>query len=218
MFGGPYGPDRRTKTRWHARPCIGPSLTRLRTIQRANPAELRSHRRSRRKYIVIALLIILAGFGAATARLFVWPEQGMPSRVDAIVMLNGSGDRLDTALHPVRAHRAPMFVISLGSPCWYTSVCAAKIPGVKVICFIPHPRTTRGEAEFAGLLAKRYRWHSIVLVTTTPQSTRARLRVGRCVSGQIYLMGAPLPLSQWPQAIAYEWGATIKALVLQRSC
>jgi hypothetical protein len=29
---------------------------------------------------------------------------------------------------------------------------------------------------------------------------------------------APLPASQWPATIAYEWGAMVKALVFQRSC
>jgi hypothetical protein len=177
----------------------------------------RDHRGRRR--IVIALLSMLAVFGAATARLFVWPQQGMPSRVDAIVMLNGPGDRLGTALKLAWAHRAPTLVISRGSQYWgHGSVCAPKIPRVKVICFDPNPETTRGEAEFAGVLATRYGWHSIVLVATTPQDTRARLRVGRCLRGKIYVVNARLPPSSWPEAIAYEWGATIKALVLQRSC
>ena len=168
---------------------------------------------------MIALLIVLAGFSVITARLFVWPPQGMPAHVEAIVMLDGPGDRLDTALKLAWAHRAPMLVISRGSP--YSSpssVCAQKIPRVTIICFNPNPATTRGEAEFVGLLAKRYRWHSIVLVATTPQDTRARLRVGRCFGGKIYVISAPLPPSEWPQAIAYEWGGTIKALFLQRSC
>ena len=164
------------------------------------------------------MFVVLA---AATGRLFVWPPQGMPSRVNAIVMLNGpaSGDRLDTALKLARDHRAPVLVISRGSDNWgYVSVCSLKITGVKLICFIPKPQTTRGEAEFTGLLAKRYRWHSIVLVTTALQNTRARLRVGRCFGGKIYVMNAPLPRSQWPYTVAYEWGATMKALFLQRSC
>jgi hypothetical protein len=38
-------------------------------------------------------------------------------------------------------------------------------------------------------LAKRYRWHSIVLVATPPQDTRARLRLGRCFGGKIYVVG-----------------------------
>jgi len=33
----------------------------------------------------------------ATALLFIWPDQGMPSRVDAIVMLDGPGRALGVA-------------------------------------------------------------------------------------------------------------------------
>jgi hypothetical protein len=31
-------------------------------------------------------------------------------------------------------------------------------------------------------------------------------------------MTGSLPLRSWPYQIAYEWGATIKALTVQRSC
>ena len=175
--------------------------------------------RRRRRFLMAAAALLLAAFGAATARLFVWPERGMPARVDAIVMLDGPGDRLPTALSLAWAHRAPVVVISRGSPYWASgSRCAPVIPRVRVICFAPDPATTRGEAEFAGRLARRYQWHSIVLVTTTPQDTRARLRVSRCFSGSIYVTTAPLPAYEWPYALAYEWGAIIKALLLQRNC
>jgi len=40
----------------------------------------------------------------------------MPSHVDAIVMLNGSGDRFDPALRLAREHRASTLVISQGGP------------------------------------------------------------------------------------------------------
>jgi hypothetical protein len=165
------------------------------------------------------LAAVVAVIGVATARLFVWPPQGMPGRVDAIVMLNGKGDRLHTALRLAFAHQASTVVIARGSAYWgHGSVCAPPIPGVRVICFVPHPETTRGEAEFAGVLARRYHWRSIVLVATTPQNTRARLRVGRCFRGQVYVVDAPLRALDWPFAIAYEWGATAKAAIFQRSC
>jgi hypothetical protein len=134
-------------------------------------------------------------------------------------MLNGPGDRLDTALELGWARRAPMLVISRGTEYWgHGSVCAPKIPGVTVICFDPDPSTTRGEAEFLGRLARQYHWHSVMLVTTRAQDTRARLRVGRCFGGAVYVVTAPLPLSSWPYEIAYEWGALAKALVLQTAC
>jgi hypothetical protein len=162
---------------------------------------------------------VLVGLGAVTARWFVWPEQGMPARVDAIVMLNGPGDRLNTALDLAWAHRAPMIVISRGSRIWgHGSVCAPKIPQVKVVCFDPSPETTQGEAEFAGRLASKYHWRSVVVVAIAPQDTVARVRIERCFKGKIYVANAPLALSDWPYQIAYQWGSILKALLLQRSC
>lgn len=158
-------------------------------------------------------------FTGATARWFIWPEQGMPSHVDAIVMLDGPGDRLDTALDLAFAHRAHVILISRPTWRWgHGSVCAPKIWDVKVICFDPNPPTTRGEAEFAGRLAMRYHWHSIVIVAITPQDTVARLRVSRCFSGRIYVTNAPLSMYEWPYEVGYYWGATIKALFFQRGC
>jgi uncharacterized SAM-binding protein YcdF (DUF218 family) len=167
----------------------------------------------------IVLLVVVVVFAAATARLFIWPEEGMPARVDAIVMMNGQGDRLASAVKLAREHRAPVLVIARGSAYWgQGSRCAPAIPGVRAICFDPDPDTTQGEAEFAGQLAKRYHWRSVVLVTTTPQDTRARLRVGRCFSGDVYVVNAFLHRTAWPAAIAYEWGALIKAEFFQRHC
>jgi hypothetical protein len=59
---------------------------------------------------------------------------------------------------------------------------------------------------------------SMVLVATAPQDTRARLRFGRCFGGEIYVVNSPFPAWEWPYEIAYEWAATIKALIFQRSC
>lgn len=134
-------------------------------------------------------------------------------------MLNGPGNRLDTALKLAWAHRAPVVVISQSSPFWgHGSICAPKIPGVRIICFDPNPATTRGEAEFAARLAERDHWHSIAIVTTAPQNTRARLRVRRCFKGNVYVVNAPLTTYEWPAEIVYEWAATMKALLLQPSC
>jgi uncharacterized SAM-binding protein YcdF (DUF218 family) len=89
---------------------------------------------------------------------------------------------------------------------------------VKTICFDPNPGDTRGEAEFAGKLAKHYGWRSVVLVSTPEQATRARIVMRRCFSGSIYVITAPAPLDEWPYFIFYEWGALVKALALHTDC
>src|SRR5271165_2392472 len=101
----------------------------------------RSSRRWRRvfgrRWVFIAAIAIVAVFSLATAWLFVWPAEGMPARVSAIVMLAGPGNRLPVALQLAREHRAPMLVVSRG---WqgYGGPCPQAAPAVKLICFDPN--------------------------------------------------------------------------------
>ena len=166
---------------------------------------------------MITLAVAFIVVSAATARLFIWPTQGMPSRVDAIVMLDSPGHPLKFAVRLATQYRAPVLVVSQGTPVSHDP-CPSPVPRVTLICFNPTPPTTQGEAEFVGRLAKKYHWHSIAVVAITPQDSRARLRVARCFPGQVYVVAAPIKLSTWPYQIAYEWAALIKALVIQRSC
>ena len=185
---------------------------------------MRGARRPRVKRItwrtmLLALATAVAVFAAATARLFIWPAEGMPNRVSAIVMLAGPGNQLNRAVDLAREHRAPFLVISLGTP-QSGNRCPPRIPDVTLICFNPVPASTQGEAEFVGKLARSHRWRSVVLVTITPQDTRARLRIARCFPGRVYAVTAPPAPSEtnWPYQIAYQWGALLKALIFQRSC
>jgi uncharacterized SAM-binding protein YcdF (DUF218 family) len=180
----------------------------------------RAVRRRRRRKAAVALAIVLAGFCAATGVLFVWPPgQGMPARVDAIVVLGGQGDRLGQGLELARQDRAPVLLVSRGLPHPVPgSVCGPRSQSVKVICFDPRPRTTQGEAEYVGRLARRYHWRSVVLVVTPDQVIRARIRFERCYAGQVYVVTTPLPVLEWPYQIAYQWAAMFKEEVLQRSC
>jgi hypothetical protein len=165
--------------------------------------------------ILGALILVLV---VATAPLFVWPARGMPARVSAIVMLDAPGGNvLQAAVDLARQHRAASLVISLGTPdSGYR--CPRPVPRVNLTCFNPEPATTQGEAEFVGRLAAEYRWHSIAVVTITPQDSRARLRLERCFRGPVYVVTVPISLTYWPYQIAYQWGALIKALVVQRGC
>ena len=222
LFGRPGGGFRNETAAVHWRPerAAGRRLSHQGGLAVGLNRRSRLDSRSRRwRVLGVAVALVLLALIAATARLPASPPRGMPARVDAIVMLNGPGDRLDTAIDLARAHRAPVVVVARGSHYWgHGSRCAPHIAGVRFICFDPSPSTTRGEAEFAGKLAARYHWHSIALVTIRPQRTRSRLRVSRCFPGHIYVVDAALPSYDWPFEIAYEWGATVKAMLFQRSC
>jgi uncharacterized SAM-binding protein YcdF (DUF218 family) len=183
-------------------------------------ASRRTARRRRLRRVAAALIILLAVFCVATGRLFVWPAQGMPARVDAIVVLGGPGDRVGKGLELAHQGRAPVLAFSRGLPDdqVLARVCGLHGQAFRVICFLPEPGTTQGEAESVGRLARKYHWRSVVLVTTPDQDTRARIRFGRCFAGGIYVVTTPLPASDWPYQIAYQWAALFTAMVLQRSC
>ena len=166
----------------------------------------------------VVILAMFIAFCAISVRLFVWPDTGMPARVDAIVVLGGDGDRLDLGMQLAREDRAPYLVLSMGLPWLPPGICTQRVGLATVICFQPNPDTTQGEAEGASRLAKRYGWQSLVLVTTQDQVWRAHLRLQRCYTGKIYGVGSPVPWYRWPYAVAYQWAGTIKAEVFQRGC
>lgn len=156
-------------------------------------------------------------FVAVTAWLFVWPAQGSPATVSAIVVLAGPGDRLPVGLRLARKYRAAVLVVSQG---WegYGGPCPSARGATRVVCFDPDPGTTRGEAEYVGRLAKRSGWKSLVLVAIPTQAVRAGLLMRRCFGGSVSVVTAPLPASSLPYQIAYGWGALFKALVTARAC
>ena len=178
-----------------------------------------TRRRGKKRWhrALLALAVVFIAAGAANARLFIWPASGMPAEVSAIVMLDSPGNSLSIALRLARQDRAPFLVLSLGTPDSGPR-CPRPIPRVRLICFNPVPVTTQGEAEYVGRLARQHHWRSVAVVTITPQDSRARLRMERCFTGPVYVVTAPIPLISWPYQIAYEWGALVKALVVQRGC
>ena len=166
------------------------------------------------KALAVCVVVVLA-FAVVTARLFVWPVQGAPARVSAIVLFAGPGDRMPVALRLAKEHRAPVLVVSQG---WmgYGGPCPAPTSGVRTICFEPDPGDTRGEAEYVGRLAQRDGWRSLILVVAPTQAVRAQLLVARCFSGRTYV--ATAPVGDWLYQIAYGWGALLKAVATHRSC
>jgi uncharacterized SAM-binding protein YcdF (DUF218 family) len=161
--------------------------------------------------------VLLALFCGATARLFIWPTTGVPARVDAIVVPGGPGNRIAAAITLAEQGRARYLVLSQGEPV-PPQLCGTRVGAAAVLCFMPDPDTTQGEAEGTARLAKEYGFRSIVLVTTPDQTWRAELRFARCYSDKIYAVTTPLPKHLWPLMIAYQWAATLKAEVVNRAC
>jgi uncharacterized SAM-binding protein YcdF (DUF218 family) len=175
--------------------------------------------RSKRVGLVLAASAALfAVFCISSALLFVFPATGMPARVNAIVVLGGSGNRLDLGEQLAQEGRAPFLVLSRGLGWIPPGVCGGHVGPAQVICFSPDPSTTQGEAEGAARIAAGHGWRSLALVTTTDQVWRAHLRFQRCYGGKIYGVAAQVPWYDWPYAVLHQWAGTVKAETYQRGC
>jgi hypothetical protein len=166
--------------------------------------------------VVIAVGLCIVLLIATTCRLFVWPATDRPQQTDAIVALAGDPARQTKALALARAGYSHAVVASVDDP--HGSECPAPEPGIQIFCFRPVPLNTRGEARYTAKLAAEHRWHRILIVPSTAQDTRARLLFKRCYSGEVLVVPASEPEQGYFQDIPYEWGASAKALFLERAC
>jgi hypothetical protein len=156
--------------------------------------------------------------GWFSAVLFVWPslDRIKGIRADAILVMGGPGPRLQVALELAKEHAAPVMLVSVASVRWDWP--NFDLSGVRVECFRPDPFSTQGEARYAASQARLRGWQSLIVVSSVPQSTRARLRVKRCFDGTVKVVAARPSPARWAYGVIYEWGALTKALVWQRSC
>ncbi len=182
------------------------TLSRARTVGR------------RRRALVTAGVCAVGLWAGLTAKLFVWPALDELDQVhaDAVLVLGGPGDRVALGEELARRHAAPWLVVSVASVEW--DCPHLEVPGVRVLCFRPDPFSTQGEARYFGAQARQHGWRSVVVVSSVPQATRARLRVKRCFPGRVQVVGARLGWPQFVYGVVYEWGALAKAVLWQVSC
>ncbi len=173
-------------------------------------------RRARITAVVVLAMVLL--FCASTLRLFVFPDLNAPARSDAIVVLGGTQGAGAKAIELAKEGYAPTIAFSV-TPTASCGHSIAHLPTERVLCFTPHPDSTQGEARWIAHMATLRDWHQVIVVMRTTQATRARLRIGRCYPGRVIEVGvAPSGPCDWVHGIIYEWGALVKALVLQSSC
>jgi hypothetical protein len=172
----------------------------------------------RRKLVWFVGSVAVALFASLSAKLFVWPAQDPidGTHADAVLVLGGPGPRLQVAFELAKKHAAPVMLVSVASVRW--NCPDVDFPGVRIQCFRPEPFNTRGEARYAANQARAHGWNSIIVVSSTPQSTRARLRIKRCFHGTVKVVVAQPSIARWAYGVIYEWGAMAKALIWQRSC
>ncbi len=166
-----------------------------------------------RTAVTLGVLALL--FAAVSARLFVWPSTRPATPADAIVILGGDGERYNMGAWLAQNGTAPVVVMSTDSD---SVGCPGTLTAVPVMCFVPDPYSTRGEARYIADLARERGWHHLIVVTSAPQSTRAVLRLQRCFSGDIDVATVDVGKVRLVRDVLYEWGAMAKALLFERGC
>lgn len=179
---------------------------------------------------MLRLLIRLALLGLGVwlvlaLYLFVWPSQDHPRHTAAIIVLAGDAEhRFPRALEFARAGVAPVLVVSDGARSnWAPArkLCAhPRGRSFRVICFRPAPYSTRGEARAALALAERYRWRSLLVITSTYHLFRARLLFKRCLDGhaRVYATGSRDSLAWLPLNMANETVKLGLVFTTRRGC
>lgn len=178
-------------------------------------ARRRRRRRSRLRVVLEVVAVLVAAYVALTVAFFVKPTLGTLAHPQAVVVLDGYGNRDARGLAIARADHVRTVAVS-----WppYAS-CPAPQAGLRILCFVPHPATTQGEARAVARLARIHRWRTLLVVVGTTQVVRARIRLERCYSGHFAFNGVdPIGFFGWLDEIAYDQAAMVKALVWQRGC
>lgn len=173
-LSGDLGPPRVDRTRRLRRPAGRSTQSIWETDAYGHRGKLQTRRlRSRHLWVIVASVFVwFVAFFTAGALLFVFPTMGAPARVDAIVVLGGSGDRLGLGMELARDDRAPHLVLSMGLPWLPPGICTQHVGPAKVICFQPNLDTTEGETEGASRVAEQHGWSSLILVTTARSGAR----------------------------------------------
>jgi uncharacterized SAM-binding protein YcdF (DUF218 family) len=172
---------------------------------------------TRQTWLILAVLSALGLLAALTAALVVWPYEQPPQRADAVVVLGARSapDRLNAALRLMQRGTARTLVVL--TPPEDSPLCRGAEP-YEVMCIMPRPFKTWGEAEEIGRLAKRRSWKRLTVVTSTYHVTRARLLVARCFHGSLAVVGSKssgIPVGPW--RALHELGGLAYA-ILRPSC
>ena len=187
------------------------------------PAPVRRRRPVRRIVLGVLIVAVLA-WGTWAYAVVQTPRVDRAAPVDAVLVLGGlnSPERTQRALDLVQAGLTRTVVIS--TPRGYGDAlaqrtCTSPPAGVDVVCFVPDPSTTRGEARELRKLAGERGWTRVAVVTSPYHVSRSRMIVDRCFAGTTLMLTSDehISLARWAWNWLYQTAGYAKAEVL-RGC
>ncbi|MFZ8999359.1 MAG: YdcF family protein [Ilumatobacteraceae bacterium] len=135
---------------------------------------------------VTALLAVLVmSAGAVAWRVVRAVDDQAVAEPDALVVFAGESARTRLALELVDAGRVPTVVFSHGVDDPLVADRCGQVVPIEVICAVPDPSNTRGEARMFADLAAERGWSSLLAVTGNYHHARARTLLDRCFDGDL---------------------------------
>ena len=168
-----------------------------------------------RTIVLAAVAVLIVAYGVVTAVVFVHPVLGSVADPQAVFVLGGYGHRADRAVEVARDRHVRTVELSIGN----TEADCPRAAGVTIRCYAPDPASTQGEARSVERITRQHHWTRILVVAGTTQVSRARLRIGRCYTGQVAFADVdPTGFVQWVRDTVYDEAAMVKALLWQWGC
>lgn len=170
--------------------------------------------------VCVAGVLAVAGY-----LLFTRPHADPLSKADAIVVLGGDNDgRWEYGLDLARQGYASTVLLSNAYSdrptdlSEFRQACASSTATITVLCFIPDPFTTRGEAMYVARLAKQHNWTHVIVVSWNYHMVRARYIFHQCFDGDVTMRPVPrsydYPPWRWAAEYGYQYAGFVKAVLL----
>ncbi|WP_062379480.1 hypothetical protein [Demequina pelophila] len=172
------------------------------------------------------LLVAIVLAGVVGIPLYVFPAHDEPREVDVAYVIGPPTDaRMRVAEAMVAAGQADAVMVSVTEDPDVrryhgraAAVCDEGVlgPEVKVVCLMPDPFTTRGEARALADEAQAHGWRSAAVITFTPHISRTRVIMERCFAGNIAYLdpGQSLPKRVWAYQYVYQTLAFVKVAAM----
>lgn len=171
----------------------------------------------------VVVLVGLLGLGVSVARV-AQPSTVEVDEADAVVVHASEAARLNVGLALVRAGVAPVLVVSDAAgedygrrPGFMEAFCGRE-ERFEVVCPVPEPVSTVGEARAFGRLADERGWERVAVVTSRGHLARARLAVSQCTDAEVLPVAADPEATPGVRKVRDEWLATVATATLWRAC
>jgi uncharacterized SAM-binding protein YcdF (DUF218 family) len=187
------------------------------------PAPGRRPRAGARRLLIVSVLVVviamLSVWLVAAGRWIGHPRLDQPTRADAVIVLGPQDPDGGFALAErlVSQGVAANLLLSVSSdqrgPIGHMCSGESPTPAVRLICFVPDPPTTRGEARELARQVNLHGWRTVIVITPGYHVERARMIFGRCFAGALEMVAPPISISSlsWAYQYVYQTVGFVKA-------